>query len=304
MEQIFIQKIFALTEQILRGDYTFDPVYKELQSHLARAQKNKMPRYEAEALNTLAILYLVAGNTTQAQAYFSQGLQQADQTNDIDLKMKFLSNLSETCVSLWDLDTANQYLDRALRLTHVNNLNSLVSLYVYGNKINCWMLQGDYGQVATMLTEAWQRVENADLMKYSKYEYFQIILQLRNYDVLVHIALNQCDTAVNSLQIAEGLAKDAQAAELKVSTHLSRMYYELLCQKDEAAARQHEQTAIETSGGKLPGNTMLGIALYMKYNQRDDWAKQYAQQVLEAASDPSIPVGAIARAENLVKVMA
>jgi tetratricopeptide (TPR) repeat protein len=232
-------------------------------------------------------------------------LEQADQTDDLDLKMKLLSNLSESCLIQWDLDAANRYLDRALTLNTQNNLNNLSTLYLYGNKINSWILQGDFAQAAKKLKEVWSMVENSDLLKYSKYEYFQIIFLLRNYDAVANTALGQCETALRSLQMAEGLVQDARAVELKVSTHLSRMYYELLCQKDEAAARQHEQKAIDTSGGKLPGNTMLGIALYMKYNHRDDWAKQYAQQVLEAAaSDPTIPAGAIACAENLVKVIA
>lgn len=98
MEQIFIQKIFALTEQVLRGEHTFDPIFKELQNHLARAQKMNMPRYEIETLNTLAILYMVAGNNAQGQKYLTQGLERVDQTNDTDLKMKLLSNLSETCL--------------------------------------------------------------------------------------------------------------------------------------------------------------------------------------------------------------
>lgn len=305
MEQIFIQKVFTLTEQILRGEHSFDPMLIELQNHLARAQKNKMLRYEAEVLNTLAILHLVAGNNSQAQAYFSQGLERANPTNDTDLKMKLLSNLSETCMSAWDLDAAHHYLDQAIALINPTIMNSLVSLYVHGNKVNCWVLQGNFAQAATMLVETWKHVENADLMKYSKYEYFQVILQLRNHAVSAYLALNQYEAALNSLQIAEGLVRDTKSTDLKIATQLSRMYYELLCNKDELAARQTEQTANQISGGKFAYNIMLIIASYMKHTHQNEWARKYAHLVLdEAASGQAISASAIAYAENILKVVA
>lgn len=186
-----------------------------------------------------------------------------------------------------------------------NNLNTLSSLYLYGNKINLWILQGGFAQADTMLAEVWQSIGDTDLLRYSKYEYFQIILQLRNYDAIVHIALDQCDMALTSLQIAEGLVQNTSATEFKVSTRLSRLYFELVCKQDEAAARQEEQKAIETSGGKLPFNVMLGIASYMHHNHQSAWAKQYARLVLEAAaSDQTIPAAAITRAESILKAVA
>src|SRR5882724_8908200 len=70
MESIFITKIFALTEEILRGDYVFEPTRDALQNHLAKAQKMGSVRYEAEALNTFGILHLLAGNSAENIHYF------------------------------------------------------------------------------------------------------------------------------------------------------------------------------------------------------------------------------------------
>src|SRR5262245_23074778 len=112
MENIFIQKIFGLTEQILRGDYQFEPMREALFTHLQKAQQIGTPRYEAEVLNTIGILYLLAGNTAQNIQYFLQGLAKAQQTDDNDLKIKLLNNLSEAYLGIWDFDSAIRFLDQ------------------------------------------------------------------------------------------------------------------------------------------------------------------------------------------------
>lgn len=165
MEQIFIQKIFALTEQILRGEYTFDPMLKELQNHLARAEKLKMVQYQAEVLNTFGIMYLSVDDAAQSRGYFSRGLERAELTDNIDLKMKLLSNLAEACINLWDIDSADRYADRAFSLNKANNLNDLATLYIYGNKINCQVLQGNFDQAAVLLAEVWRHADSTDLLK-------------------------------------------------------------------------------------------------------------------------------------------
>lgn len=125
---------------------------------------------------------------------------------------------------------------------------------------------------------------------------------LRNYDAITHIALNHCEEAIKSLQTAEELVQNANSSGLKGLIRLSRMYYELLCKRDEPAARQSDQILNQMDEGQLIRSFYPSIALYMKYNHQDEWARRYARLVLnEVASGQVIPAAAIAYADVFSK---
>lgn len=304
MEDIFVQQIFNLTEQILRGEFKFEPTQNALQNHLAKAQRMGLARYETETLNTLGILYLTAGQAAQHKDYFLRGLEKAEQTHDVDLKMKLLNNLSESYLLEWDFESADQYLDQGIVVARQHHLKTLVVVYLYSNRVNYWLLRGDYAQAARMFDETWQIAENADLLKYSKYEYLQVVFILRNAHALIQIASGKCNAALDSLQLAVHLAQETRSVEFQVSTHLTRLYYELLCNHDEASAQQWEQTALDTNGGKLSYNMALNGAFFMRHNHQPKWAEKYAQLVLDqAASDPNIPTRAVTHARGILAVV-
>jgi tetratricopeptide (TPR) repeat protein len=301
LENIFIQKIFALTEEILRGDFQFEPMKAELDTHLAKAQKMQLPRYEAEVFNTLGALYLLNGDRPQGTDYFLSGLKKALQTDDTDLKMKLLNNLSETYLEACDFEQARVYLDEGLALGRQYQLTTLVMLYLYSNKVNYWVLKGDFAQAGALLDEAWQIAETPDLLKYSKYEYLQVVFLLRNLKAVIEIASGHCEAALAPLQLAVGLAQDTKNVDYHVLTHISRLYYDLLCKRDETSARHWEKTAVETRGGPLPYNTALNIALFMLHNRQYSWAEQYARLVLEQArQDKRVPTAAVSYAEGIL----
>jgi tetratricopeptide (TPR) repeat protein len=304
VEGIFIQKIFALTEAILRGDFQFEPTRQELQNHLAKAQKMGSSRYEAEVLNTLGILHLMVGNSSQYIQYFLQGFEKASQTDDADLKTKLLNNLSEVYMLIWDIDSSNRYLDQGIALGEQHQLKTLVMLYLYSNKINYWVLQGDFEQAATLLDDAWRLAETPNLLKYSKYEYLQVIFLLRNLRAMVEIALNHCEAALSPLQIAVGLAKETKNPDFHILAHLSQLYHTVICKHDDASAAQWEKAAAEAGGGELPFNPALNAALFMMHNNQPRWAEKFANMVLEqAARGKPIPPAATAHAERILEAV-
>jgi tetratricopeptide (TPR) repeat protein len=304
MENIFIQKIFALTEEILRGDYQFASMREALRSHLQKAQKIGSPRYEAEVLNTLGILHLLEGNAVQNIQYFSQGLAKARQTDDNDLKIKLLNNLSEAYLGIWDFASANQYLDEGMALGKEYQPNTLPMLYLYSNKINYHVLQGEYVKASTVVDEAWQVAENPDLLKYSRYEYLQVIFLLRNLKAVIEIALGHCEAVASPLQLAAGLAQETKNTDYHILTYLSRLYYDLICKHDEISAANWEKTAFEAGGGQLGFSPALNTAFFMLHNKQPARAKKYANLVLEqAAKDSQVPAGAVAHAHRILETI-
>lgn len=302
MEDFFIQLMFKLTEEILRGEREFEPTKELLLSHIPKAQKIGSLRYEAEVLNTLGILYLISGRTDEHFSYFLQGLEKARQTADTDLKMKILNNLSEISLNVWDMDNASTYIDEGIELGRQHNLNTLVLLYLYSNKLNYLIMRGDFEAAAALLDEAWQRADHADMLKYSRYEYFQVVFIFRNSGIVVDVARGRCEAVLTNLNLVTQFIGDTKNVEFHISAHISHVYYELLCSHDEQAARHWEGVALEAAGGKLAWNIALNIATFMMHNRQREWAGKYARLALEQSSaDQLLPKPALEQIEQVLR---
>lgn len=301
MESLYIQQIFRLTESILRGEYQFETTQRILQNHLDRARNLNLPVYEAEVLNTLGILHLLAGHVDQQQMLFLQGLEKANQTSNIDLRMKLCNNLTEVYLENWDFENAERYLSQGLALGREEHSRTLVMLYLYSNSINFWTLRGDYAQAATLLEEVWKLGEAVDLLQYSRYEYFQVIFLLRNLQAVVDIAQGNCESALAALHLAQELTRSTTNADYHRLVRITRFYYALLCKRDEAEAAQAESAVREAAEEKLPFNFALTIAYFMHHNRQPALARKYAQMALnEAETNANIPASALVHARRIL----
>jgi hypothetical protein len=274
----------------------------EIETHLAKARQIGSGRYEAEVLNTLSILYLMQGDHKISKQYLKDALEKSRSVDDADLKIKLLSNLAEECLLTWDLHEASQYLDEGVAFGKERGLNTLVMLYLYGNKIAYQIVLGQFAEAEALQSEVWKMAEDTRLLQYSKYEYFQIIFLLRNAKAVIETALGHCEASLEALQIATALVQSTNNVEYRTSAHLSQMYYELLCKKDENAARAWEAKALEASGGSWLFSTALNIAFFMMHNHKPEWARRFAQIAQDkAASDPAVSSHALGYVRQILQ---
>ncbi len=302
MENIFIHNIFTLTEAILRGDQPFDTALAQLETHLARARKIKSVRYEAEVLNTLGILYMFAGKREVERHYFSEGLEKALLSDDIDLKLKLLSNSSESYLEDWEFDSANRFLDEGMALGQQNNLTTLTMLYVYSNKANWLVQRGDFKQAADVLNTVWTIAENTEILKYSKYEYLQVVFLIQNTRAITEIALHRCESALPPLRHAAALVLNMKNVDYHVLINFSQLYFALFCKENAEEAHEWESKAAEAAGGQLTYKHLLPAASFMMHNHQETWAKKYAALVMEQqANQMPIPAAAVTYARSIIE---
>ncbi len=269
MEKVFIQVIYRLTEQILRRD--FDPVTteQELLKHLAKARQIKSRLYEAETLNTLGILYSLASDHGREIEHYELGLAIARELNDLDLQLKFSSNLSETFVALWMLDESRTMLENGIRLCEERQLKSIVSLYLYSNAVKLAVLLGDLETARARFKTAWEISQDTHMGQYSRTEYAQVLAQLHLHKALIDIATRECDDVLNRIELASGLV--ISSAEIATVG----LYHAILCLDHEQTGRDWEQRLIEAEGGSLSAVTALMCADFLARQGEGVWSRHF-----------------------------
>ncbi|GEM_PF-2098244 len=301
MEKVFIQKIFHITELILRREINDDVTLKELHTHLKKAQQMNFPHYEAEVLNTLGVLYSMQDNMAESLLYWEQALEKATDLNDIDLSLKLLSNLSSSLLEIWDLDRGTAYAQKGMQIVQANHMNTLTALYIYAANTDIEMIQGHYQQAEELYQTFWTLAQETSLLNYSRFEYAQIITAM--YDVRTQLDLVAKD-AVNfqaDLRMLASFVDQMGRDDFTAVLLIEYLYAALILHHDDAAAAEHERKLIDLYHGKLPLPRLIQMANFLAYNQQPAWARKYAQQVLDTASREFISGPMFKRAGEIVK---
>jgi len=290
VEQIFIQKIYKLTEQIIGRDYDFDKMYRDLNNHLAKARRINMPLYEAETLNTLGILYGIEGNFSQQMHYFKTALEHGYDLEDARFIVKLSNNLGSLYSNVWDLEQAQSVLKRGVDLIEQHAIRNLPTVYIYANLTDIQLKRGDFATAETYQDTGWKSTHNIDLENYSKMEYFQIVVILQQQKAMLDIFHQRGDDALGTLRLIHEQTSATSRADLTRQIDWVRLYHALICQQDETAARTIETQLRASNDEQLDPDSLLSAAHFLFYNQQKSWAQRYAATFIAQANDDTPPL--------------
>jgi hypothetical protein len=300
VEKIFIQKIFQITERILRRDMENDVALRELNAHLKKAQTMNFKHYEVEVLNTLSILYSMQDDIEQAKNYSLEALEKAQDVDDPDLSVKLANNLAETFLDLGDVNEAIQYAERGLSIVQKHHMKTLLTLYIYGTTAACHMAQGHFQQAQDISKTFWSLAQGATLQKYSRYEYAQIITLMHETRVQLDLVARDDAAFQSDIQTLASFVEQMNREDFSDSLLIQGLYYALIIHNDEAAAKIWEKNLLLRHPQGLRLNQLLRMANFLSYNQQCAWARKYAQQILDYAEDLFVPEGIMARAKDIL----
>jgi tetratricopeptide (TPR) repeat protein len=299
VENIFIQKIFQITERILRRDMNDALALKELKAHLKKAEQMNFQHYEVEVLNTLGILYSMQDDGQQAKEYWMEALEKAQHVNDADLSVKLSNNLAEQLLDMWEVEQAIQYADRGLSIVKQHQMKTLTTLYIYGTIIACHMALGQFEQAEQIYKVFWEMAQEATLQKYSRYEYAQIITLMHETRVQLDLVARNDAAFQSDIKTLASFVEQMNRDDFSDALIIQGLYYALIIHNDESAAKIWEQNLLlrHPNGLRLP--QLLKLTNFLFYNQQCSWAKKYAQQILHYAEDAFVPPSVIARAHEI-----
>lgn len=304
MEQIFIQKIYKITEQIIGQNHDFDKTLKALQSHLTKSRKIQSSRYEAETLNTIGILYAISGNISQQMFHFQFALEIAYELNDIDLLIKLTNNLGETYLGVWQLQEARAVLDKGIILIKDKYMHLLGSLYIYANTIELQIRRGEFQIARTYYDSVWEAAGKTDLKGYSQTEYTQIIILLNKHKFMLDIVDGENDRAKATLTLMQEQIKNSNRLDFMPIHDLMFIYYTLISENDDEKSRELEKQFMETHDS-LTIEQILQSAYFFLYNQKPHWAQRYSTMILDRAkSEQEIQENALKHAQIILQKVA
>lgn len=290
MEQIFIQKIYKLTEQIIGREYEFDKMHRDLNNHLAKARRINAPLYEAETLNTFGILYGVEGDLSQQMHYFKTALEHGYDLGDARFIIKISNNLGSLYSNAWDLEQAQRVLKRGVDLIEQHAIRNLPTVYIYANLTDIELKRGDFATAETYHDTGWACTHNIDLENYSKMEYFQIVIVLQQQKAMLDIFHQRGDDALSTLRLIHEQTSTTARTDLTRQIDWVRLYHALICQQDEAAARTIEADLKASNDGRFVPDNLLSAAHFLFYNQQKAWAERYATTFITQADDKTPPM--------------
>lgn len=300
MEKVFIQKIFQITERILRRDIEDDVALKELKAHLKKAEQMNFQHYEVEVLNTLGILYSMQDDVLQAKEYCLEALEKAEHVNDPDLSVKLANNLAETLLDMGEVDEAFTCVERGLDIVEQHQMKTLTTLYIYGTTVACHMARGDFKQAEAICKRFWEMAQEATLQKYSRYEYAQIITLMHETRVQLDLVARNDAAFQSDIKTLAGFVEQMNRDDFTDSLMIQSLYYALIIHNDEDAAKVWEQNLLLKHPNGLRLSQRLRLANFLSYNQQCAWARKYAQQILDSAEDTFVPPAVILRAKEIV----
>lgn len=301
MEKVFIQKIFQITERILRRDMDDDVALKELKAHLKKAEQMNFRHYEVEVLNTLGILYSMQDDMLQARDYWVEALEKAQHINEPDLFVKLSNNLAEQLIDMWEMDDAITCAERGLETVRQHQMKTLTTLYIYGTTVSCHMAQGHFAQAEEMCKRFWELAQEATLQKYSRYEYAQIITLMHETRVQLDIVARDDAAFQNDIKTLSSFVEQMNREDFSDSLLIQGLFYAVIMHHDETAATFWEQKLMERHPTGLRLTQLLRLANFLFYNQKCAWARKYAQQILDRAEDSYVPEGVIQRAREILR---
>lgn len=301
MEQIFIQKIYKITEQIISQNHDFDKTLKDLQSHLTKSRKMQSAKYEAETLNTIGILYAISGNVSQQMFYFQFALEIAYELDDIDLLIKLINNLGETYLGVWQLQEAKAILDKGIAIVKDKHMHLLGSLYIYASKIELQIREGEFHIARTYYDYVWDAAGKTDLKTYSQTEYTQIIILLNQHKFILDLVAREDSQAKSTLTLMYEQIQNANRLDFMPLHDLMLIYYTLISENDDAKSRKLEKQFIETHNS-LTVEQVLQSAYFFLYNHKLDWAQRYSTMILDRAkSGQEIQENALKHAQTILE---
>lgn len=281
MEAIFIQKIYHMTEQLLRGDLSPKKAITELELHLTKAQSMKLPIYEAEVLNTLAITAYLQHDYPQAQAQWGKMLVISDALNNEKLITKACSNMAELLVEQYQYQEAIDYLEKGLSKIQQGGQSKLSALNLYSMETTTYIALGNFDKAQESAKIFWQAVNNADLENYSRYEYGQIIAVMHNCAASLALIAKDSEAFQKHSQLAADLARTINHAFYPESAQfLHQLLYAILIENDPAKALEWENKLKGLENTGIPLNELKKLLEILYYSGHGTAAKKYAQQII------------------------
>jgi len=300
MEKVFIQKIFQITERILRRDMADDVALRELKAHLKKAEQMNFQQYEVEVLNTLGILYSMQEDVLQAKEYWMEALEKVKHIDEPDLSVKLLNNLSSLLLDMWAVEEAIEYAERGLSIVQQHQMKTLTTLYIYGTITACHMALGRYKQAEEVYKIFWVIAHETTLHRYSRYEYAQIITTIHETRVQLDIVARDDAAFQSNIKTLASFVEQMNRNDFSDSLLIQGLYYALIVHNDESAARIWELNLLQRHPEGLRLTQLLPLTNFLFYNQQLTWAKKYAQQILDYGEDAFVPPAIIARAQEIV----
>lgn len=191
LENTFIAVVEKLVAALFQGQSDVTDIKVQLDTHLEKAQKLGMLRYEAEALNALGIYSLLAlGDWDGAMALFKASHAKAETSGDIGLQVKCLNNLGAMLNVVFDFDSSQGYFEQAVayntELTEPTNASAMLLVNLIGTELT----HGNLAAVERYLHEALRVAPTIRVEHGQHNDYARTILHIRiascRYHLLVH----------------------------------------------------------------------------------------------------------------------
>jgi hypothetical protein len=287
MEPIFVQKIFKLTEQLLRGDLNPANSLPELQAHLKKSRELKMRLYEAEVLNTLAIAYYLQEDLTTAHTSWSQMLPIAQELEHDDLLTKAYNNLAELMHRLYEYEAALHYSQAGLTIIQTRYPNTLVGLYLHNTHVTALLMLGRVAEAESTAAAFWEAVNQTKLQQYSRFEYAQVIIMMHHNGCQLALVSRDGARFQHHRQLLGELAAQANLADFSATSALYVLLHTLLIAEDPALAQEQEAQLRTLQAGTLPLSQLALLFNLLWHTQHHTAAKRYAEQILTAPAVPA-----------------
>nr|MCU0480941.1 tetratricopeptide repeat protein [Anaerolineae bacterium] len=277
METVFVQKVFQLTEQLLRHEITPEAIIIELENHLKKARQLNFPLHEAETLNTMGIAKDVMGEADTALSYYKMALEKAEALNNTDLICKVCNNIASLLHDKGQTEEAISYANRGIAMVELHQLRTLPALFLYMTKAMLLVLIQRYADADETAQKAWEFANFIEIKNYSRFEFGAATFYIHQAWLYVSIYNRDEKRYQGYLAYVRSLADQLKAYDSELA--ICELVHAIVMTQDEDKIRDYEQKIITLHHGTMTLASLRNLMIVLSHNQCHSWAKKYAQQI-------------------------
>jgi tetratricopeptide (TPR) repeat protein len=283
MENVFIQKVFQLTERLLKYAVVPETVMPELENHLKKARQMNWELYEAETLHAIGVAYLFMGKIDITVDYYKMALEKAESINNIDLICKICCNLGAPLVDKGETEEAIQYADKGIAIVELHQLRTLPCLYLYTTKTSQLIFLQRYAEADETAQKAWELANSIEVKNYTLFGFAAATFHIHQAWLYISIYNRDERRYQGYLAYVRSLAVQLKSYDSELA--VCELVHALVMTQDEHKILICEQKVIDLHGGAISLTSLRSLVTYLTHNQCHIWAKKYAQQILDCTKD-------------------
>jgi tetratricopeptide (TPR) repeat protein len=283
MESVFIQKIFQLTEQLLKHEITSEALMPELENHLKKARQLNFGLHEAETLNTMGVAKQLIGETDTAINHYKMALEKAEALNNADLICKVCNNIMSPLHNKGQTEEAITYANRGIAMVELHQLRTLPALFLYITKAMLLVLIQRYADADETTQKAWELANFIELKNYSRFEFASATFYIHQAWLYISIYNRDEKRYQDYMAYVRSLADQMKSYDSELA--MCELIHAIVMIRDADKIQAYEQKLLDIYGGVISLVSLRNLTIFLSHNHEREWAKKYAQQILDRTKD-------------------